>query len=81
MKRNTLIISIALIAFGFITARVGDSLSTVVPTGEEGAMMVQDSILMPIGAILFTLGLLALVVAIIWYLIDFIRAQLKKDQA
>ena len=74
MKRNTLIISIALIVIGFITARVGDSLSTVTESG-----MVQDSILMPIGAILFILGLLALVVAILWYLVDFVRGRLKKD--
>ena len=74
MKRNTLIISIALIVIGFITARVGDSLSTVTESG-----MVQDSILMLIGAILFILGLLALVVAILWYLVDFVRGRLKKD--
>ena len=74
MKRNTLITSIALIVIGFIAARVGDSLSTVTESG-----MVQDSILMPIGAILFILGLLALVVAILWYLFDFIRGRLKKD--
>ena len=80
MKRNTLITSIALIVIGFITARVGDSLSTVVPA-EGGRMMVQDSILMPIGAVLSILRLLALVVAILWYLVDFIRGRLKKDQA
>ena len=74
MKRNTLITSIALIVIGFITARVGDNLSTVTESG-----MVQDSILMPIGAILFILGLLVLVVAILWYLFDFIRGRLKKD--
>ena len=74
MKRNTLITSIALIVIGFITARVGDNLSTVTESG-----MLQDSILMPIGAILFILGLLALVVAILWYLVDFIRGRLKKD--
>lgn len=76
MKRNTLFISIALIVIGFVTARVGDSLSTVTESG-----MVQDSILMPIGAILFVLGLLALAVAALWYLVDFIRGRLKKDQA
>ena len=74
MKRNTLITSIALIVIGFIAARVGDNLSTVTESG-----MVQDSILMPIGAILFILGLLVLVVAILWYLFDFIRGRLKKD--
>lgn len=74
MKRNTLIISILLIVVGFIAARVGDSLSTVT----EGGML-QDSILMPIGAILFVLGLIALVVAILWYLVDFIRGRMKKD--
>jgi len=74
MKRNTLITSIALIVIGFITARVGDYLSTVTESG-----MVQDSILMPIGAILFVLGLLALVVAILWYLVGFIIGRLKKD--
>ena len=80
MKRIILIVSIALIVIGFITARVGDNLSTVVPT-ESGRMMVQDSILMPTGAILFVLGLLALVVAILWYLVEFFRGRLKKDQA
>ena len=74
MKRNTLITSIVLIVVGFIIARVGDNLSTITESG-----MVQDSILMPIGAILFVLGLLALVVAILWYLIGFIRGRLKKS--
>ena len=73
MKRNTLITSIVLIVVGFIMARVGDNLSTITESG-----MVQDSLLMPIGAILFVLGLLALVVAILWYLIGFIRSKLKK---
>jgi hypothetical protein len=73
MKRNVLITSIVLIVIGFITARVGDNLSTVTESG-----MVQDSILMPIGAILFILGFLALVVAILWFLISFIRGRLKK---
>ena len=76
MKRYILIISIALIVIGFIAARVGDSLSTVAESG-----MVQDSILMPIGAILFILGFLALAVAILWYLVDFFRGRLKKDSA
>jgi len=78
MKRYTLIASIALIVIGFITARVGDSLSTVTESG-----MVQDSILMPIGAILFILGFLALAVAVLWYLVDFVRGRgwLKRDQA
>ena len=74
MKRNTLITSIVLIVVGFIMARVGDNLSTITESG-----MVQDSILMPIGAILFVLGLLALAVAILWYLIGFIRGRLKKS--
>jgi hypothetical protein len=75
MKRNTLIASLALVVIGFITARVGDNLSTVTESG-----MVQDSILMPIGAILLFLGFLVLVVAILWYLVDFIRGRSKKDQ-
>ena len=78
MKRNTLITSIALIVIGFITTRVGDSLSTVIPA-EGGRMMVQDSILMPIGALIMSLGVLALIVALIWYLAAFIRGRLKKD--
>ncbi len=76
MKRNTLITSIALIVIGFITARVGDNLSTVTASG-----MLQDSILMPIGAILFILGFLVLVVAMLWYLVDFVRGRSKKIQA
>jgi hypothetical protein len=76
MKRFTLIASIALVVIGLIAARVGDSLSTVTESG-----MVQDSILMPIGAIMSILGLLALVVAILWYLVDLFRGRLKKDQA
>jgi hypothetical protein len=76
IKRFTLVASIALVVIGFIAARVGDSLSTVTESGT-----VQDSILMPIGAILAVLGLLALVVAILWYLVDLIRGRLKKDQA
>ncbi len=74
MKRNTLIASIVLIVVGFVTARVGDGLSTI-----NGSGIVQDSMLMPIGAILFALGFLALFVAIIWYLIDFIRSRVKKS--
>ena len=80
MKRNTLITGLALLVIGFITARVGDSLSTVVPV-EGGPMMVQDSILMPIGALLFTLGFLVLVVALLWYPVGFIKGRLKKDRA
>jgi flagellar biogenesis protein FliO len=63
----------AMIVIGFFTARLGDNLSTVTESG-----MVQDSLLMPIGLILFILGLLALVVVIIWYLVGFIRGRLKK---
>ncbi len=77
MKRKTLITSIALMVIGFITAQIGESLSTLVPM-ESGAMMVQDSALIPIGGILFVLGLLALLVAILWYLIDFTKGKLKK---
>ncbi len=73
MKRYILIASIILIVIGFAAARIGDSLSSVTESG-----MVQDSLLMPIGAILFIVGLLALVVASIWYLADFIRGRLKK---
>jgi hypothetical protein len=80
MKRIILVVSIALCVIGFVTVRVGDNLSTVVPD-ESGRMMVQDSILMPIGAILLALGLLALVVVILWYLVDFVRSRLKEDQA
>jgi uncharacterized membrane protein YidH (DUF202 family) len=74
MKRNTLITSLALLVIGFITARLGDNLSTVTESG-----MVQDSILMPIGGLLFVLGLMVLLAAIIWYLVDFLRGRLKKD--
>ena len=74
MKHIVLILSIALIVIGFVAARVGDSLSTVTESG-----MVQDSILMEVGAVLFILGLLALVLAILWHLVDFIRGRAKKD--
>jgi uncharacterized membrane protein YidH (DUF202 family) len=74
MKRNTLITSIVLIVAGFVTARIGDGLSTINESG-----MVQDSMLMPIGAILFVLGFLVLFVTIVWYLIDFIRSRVKKS--
>ena len=76
MKRNTLIASIILIVIGFIVARVGDNVSSLTANG-----VVQDSFLMPIGAILFALGLLGLVVASLWYLIAFVGGRLKKDQA
>jgi uncharacterized membrane protein YidH (DUF202 family) len=75
MKRYTLITSIALIVIGFIAARVGDNLSTVTESG-----VVHDSILMPVGALLFILGLIVLAVAIIWFLVDFIRNRLKKGE-
>jgi|GEM_PF-3366003 len=74
MKRNMFITSLALIVIGFVTARLGDNLSTVNQSG-----MVQDSILMPIGAILFILGLLILMVAVIWYVTGFIRGRSQKD--
>jgi hypothetical protein len=74
MKRNTFIASLVLMLVGFVAARVGDSLSVV----ENGTVL--DSALMPIGAILFMLGLLTLAVAIIWYLVDFIRGRVKKAQ-
>jgi hypothetical protein len=76
MKRYTLITSLALLVIGFITARVGDNLSTVNESG-----LIQDSILLPLGAILFFLGLLALTITIIWFLVDFIKARLKKGKA
>jgi hypothetical protein len=76
MKRDTLITSLALLVIGFITARVGDNLSTVNESG-----LIQDSILLPLGAILFFLGLLALTITIIWFLVDFIKARLKKGKA
>ena len=75
MKRIILIASIVLIVIGFAAARIGDSMSTVNESG-----MVQDSALMPIGAILFMLGLLALFVAILWHLVDLLRGRLKKDE-
>ena len=74
MKRIALFTSIALIVIGFITARVGDSLSTVNASG-----MIQDSILMPVGLILFVLGIVVLFAAVLWYLIDFVRGRLQKD--
>ena len=74
MKRKTLITSIVLILVGFVTARVGDSLSTVAANG-----VVQDSILMPIGAILFILGILILIATVLWYLFSFVKAQLQKS--
>ena len=76
MKRILLFASIALIVIGYVAARVGDSLSTVTESG-----LVQDSILTPVGAVLFVLGLIALVVAFLWGLVDFIRGRMKKDFA
>jgi hypothetical protein len=73
MKRITLIASIVMIVVGFTSSRIGDSLSTISESG-----VVRDSLLMPIGVILFVLGLLGLVVAVLWYLIDFIKGRLKK---
>jgi hypothetical protein len=78
MKRYTLFVSIALIVIGIITVLVGNSMSTVVPAGPN-AVMVQDSILMPIGALIILLGVLALIVALIWYLVDFIRSRFQKN--
>ena len=78
MKRKALFGSIALILVGFITLVVGNMMSTVVPT-EPGVVMVQDSILMPIGALIIFLGVLALIVALIWYLVDFIRSRFRKN--
>jgi sulfite exporter TauE/SafE len=73
MKRILLIAGIAFSVLGFIAARVGDSLSSVNDSG-----IVQDSFLMPLGAILFVLGLLALAVALLWFLIGFIYGKAKK---
>jgi len=74
MKRNTLIASIALIVIGFIVARIGDNLSTITGSG-----VVKDSALMPVGALLFALGLLGLLVAVLWYLIAFVGHRLRGD--
>lgn len=73
MKRTILIAGIIAMAAGFIMARVGDSLSMVNRSG-----VVRESALMPIGAIVFILGMLALAVALVWYLVSFIRGKLKK---
>ena len=78
MKRKALYGSMALILIGFITLVVGNMMSTVVPA-EPGVVMVQDSILMPIGALIIFLGVLALIVALIWYLVDFIRSRFRKN--
>ena len=73
-KRTLLIISIILTVVGFASARIGDSLSVV----DNGTVI--DSALMPIGAILFMLGLLGLAVTLIWFLISFIKGKLKKGE-
>ena len=75
MKRYTLITSILLIVIGIITAWIGNNLSTVTESG-----LLQDSILMPIGAVLSLLGLLALAVGLLWHMVDFFRnRRLKRD--
>lgn len=74
MKRNILITSIVMIVIGLGTVLIGGRLSTITESG-----IVQDSALMPIGAIVFALGLLTLFVAALWYLISFITGKLKKN--
>jgi hypothetical protein len=83
MKRSiliTLIIAIVLCVGGIVTIRIGDSMSTTVPApGNDGAVMVQDSPLMPLGGLISLIGGLILLVALIWFLVDYLRNRKKKE--
>ncbi len=68
MKRKLLISSLVSILVGFITAKVGDSLSTI---GQDGIL--HDSRWMLIGTLLVVIGLLELVVVGVWYAVDYIK--------
>ncbi len=52
-KRTLLFVSLGLIVVGFLASRVGDNLSNVNKSG-----MLQESALMPIGAIMVVVGVL-----------------------
>ena len=74
MKRKSAIVSIVLLVVGFLAARVGDHLATVSENG-----IVQEHFLTPVGTLLFLVGVLALLIVGLWYLIDFAKSRLKQE--
>ena len=68
MKRNILYISIVLIVIGVIGRVYGDRYSHVTPEG-----MLVDSIWLPIGTLMIIIGVLALFVSGILYVISYLR--------
>jgi preprotein translocase subunit SecF len=61
---------------GFIAARFGDGLPAVTENG-----MAWERLVMPVSAILFSLGLVGLFTAILRFVIDFIGGNIRKRQA
>jgi len=72
MKRTLLFISIALIVIGAIGRIYANLYSHVTPEG-----MVVDSIWLPIGTLMFLLGLLLLIISGIVYLISYLKNRFK----
>ena len=68
MKRNIFYVSIVLIVIGIIGRLYADQYSHVTPEG-----MVVDSIWLPIGTLMILIGVLALIVLGILYVISYLR--------
>jgi len=73
MKRNTFYISIVLIVIGIIGRLYADQYSHVTPEG-----MLVDSIWLPIGTLMVMIGILALFVLGILYVIRYLRNRLRR---
>lgn len=74
MKRITLFTGLALVIFGIIARIVAAATETTVPVaGAGGAVMLQESIWTPIGSLLIFIGVVALLIAGVQYLLAYFR--------
>ena len=73
MKRNIFYISIVLIVIGIIGRLYADQYSHVTPEG-----MLVDSAWLPIGTLMIIIGVLALLVLGILYVIGYLRNRLRR---
>jgi len=73
MKRKVFYISIGLIVIGIIGRLYADQYSHVTPEG-----MLVDSIWLPIGTLMVMIGILALFVLGILYVISYLRNRLRR---
>ena len=73
MKRNIFYVSIVLIVIGIIGRLYADQYSHVTPEG-----MLVDSAWLPIGTLMIIIGVLALLVLGILYVIGYLRNRLRR---